>query len=210
MIHLKHWESLSAFIKRGVKIKTSTIIRTATSTLLLLSLSVAHADEWTGNVSGFLGHKSVDSEDWKGLDSQGSLGVISDFGKQNWPVSIAIDAFIAGAGDKSDGQEKVAGTFEIHLGVRKVFTIEDSIFSPYVGGGVAQVAGVVENKNNGKTVDDDDTGYGYWAGVGTYIKITPSFNIGVDVRYSSAEVTLFDIDRDTDGLQAGITAGYHW
>ena len=190
--------------------KNSILIRTATSTLLLLSLSVAHADEWTGNVSGFLGHKSVDDKDWSGLDSQGAIGVISDFRKQSWPVSIAIDAFISGTEDKSDGQKKLAGTFETHLGVRKIFTMENSTFRPYVGGGVALVGASVENKSNGVTVDDDDTVYGYWAGVGTYIKITPSFNIGVDVRYSKAEVTLFDTDRDTDGLQAGITAGYHW
>ena len=190
--------------------KNSILIRTATSTLLLLSLSVAHADEWTGNVSGFLGHKSVDDKDWSGLDSQGSLGVISDFRKQSWPVSIAIDAFISGTEDKSDGQNKLAGTFETHLGVRKIFTMDNSTFRPYVGGGVALVGASVEKKSNGVTVDDDDTVYGYWAGVGTYIEITPSFNIGVDVRYSKAEVTLFDTDRDTGGLQAGITAGYHW
>ena len=48
------------------------------------------------------------------------------------------------------------------------------------------------------------------AGADTYYAVTPSFNIGLDVRYSKAEVTLFDKEREAGGLNAGITAGYHW
>ena len=59
-------------------------------------------------------------------------------------------------------------------------------------------------------VEDDDTAVGAWVGAGTYYAVTPSFNIGVDVRYSKAEVTLFDKEREAGGLNAGITAGYHW
>lgn len=190
--------------------KNSILIRTAASSLLLLSLSVAHADEWTGNVSGYLGHKSVDDKEWNGLDSQGSIGIIFDFKKQDWPVSIAADLIVSGTEDENGGQRDIGGTLETHLGIRKIFTTKSALFSPYIGGGIALVAATIESKSNNVTVDDDDSAYGYWAGVGTYIEVTPNFNIGVDLRYSKAEVTLFDTDRDTDGLHAGITAGYHW
>ncbi len=136
--------------------------------------------------------------------------MISDFGKQSWPVSIAADLIFAGTVHESGVNEDTGGTAEIHLGARKIFTLENSSFRPYVGGGVALVNGILENKNAGVTVDDNDNAIGAWVGAGTYYAVTPSFNIGLDVRYSKAEVTLFDKDRETGGLNAGITAGYHW
>ena len=193
----------------------STITSTALSTLLFMVMPAAHADDtqadgWTGNVSGYVGHKSVDDDDWSNLDSQRSAGVISDFRKQSWPVSIAADLIFASADDGSGANEVTGGTAEMHLGARKIFTLENTSFRPYVGGGIAIISASLENENAGATVDDEDTVFGTWIGAGTYYAVTPSFNLGLDVRYSKAEVTLFDIDREAGGLYAGITAGYHW
>jgi opacity protein-like surface antigen len=192
----------------------------ALSTLLVLAMPTAHADDsqlddllvdgWTGNVSGYLGQKSVDDDDWPNLDSQRSAGVISDFRKQSWPVSIAADLIFAADTHKNGANENTGGSAELHLGVRKVFTLENSSFSPYVGGGLAIINASLENENAGVTVDDDETVVGAWIGVGTYYAVTPHFNLGLDVRYSKAEVTLFDQDREAGGLNVGITIGYHW
>ena len=193
----------------------STITSSALSTLLFMAMPAAYADDtqadgWTGNVSGYLGYKTVDDNDWPNLDSQGSVGVISDFGKQSWPVSIAADLLFAGTVHESGVKKDTGGTMEIHLGARKIFTLQNSSFRPYVGGGAALVSAMLENENAGVVVDDDDTAIGAWVGAGTYYAVTPSFNIGVDVRYSKAEVTIFDKEREAGGLNAGITAGYHW
>jgi opacity protein-like surface antigen len=196
-------------------ITVSTITSTALSTLLFMAIPAAHADDtqansWTGNVSGYVGHKSVDDEDWPNLDSQTSFGVISDFRKQSWPVSIAADLIFSADVHESGVAEDTGGTVEAHLGARKIFTLDNSSFRPYVGGGVALVTALLENENAGVTVDDDDRAVGAWVGAGTYYAVTPSFNLGLDVRYSKAEVTLFDKEREAGGLNAGITAGYHW
>lgn len=193
----------------------STITSTVLSTLLFMAVPAAYADDsqsngWTGNVSGYLGHKSVDNDDWPNLDSQVSVGVISDFRKQSWPVSIAVDLIFSADVHESGVIKDTGGTVETHLGARKIFTLENSSFRPYVGGGVALVNAILENENAGVTVDDDDRAFGAWVGAGTYYAVTPSFNIGLDVRYSKAEVTLFDKEREAGGLNAGITAGYHW
>ncbi len=193
----------------------STITSTVLSTLLFMSIPTAHADDtqadgWTGNVSGYLGHKSVDDKDWPNLDSQGSIGVISDFRKQSWPVSIAADLIMSGNEHVSGANEINGGTIETHLGVRKVFTLGNSSFMPYVGGGVALIVAGLDNENACVTVDESDSTVGTWVGAGSYYAVTPSFNIGLDVRYSKGEVTLFNKERKTDGLNAGITAGYHW
>ena len=76
----------------------SPLTSSALSILLFLALPAAYADDteadetqtndWTGNVSVYLGHKSVDDDDWPNLDSQRSAGVISYFRKESWPVSI--------------------------------------------------------------------------------------------------------------------------
>ena len=203
----------------------SAITSAALSTLLVLAMPAAHAydidaddivadeaqaDNWTGNVSAYLGHKSVDDDDWPNLDSQRSAGVISDFRKQSWPVSIAADLIFAGDVHKSDESEDTGGTMEMHLGVRKVFTLDNSSLSPYVGGGVAIVSASLEHESAGVTVDDDETAVGAWIGAGAYYAVTPSFSLGLDVRYSKAEATLFDIDRKVGGLNVGLTVGYHW
>ena len=203
----------------------SAISSAALSTLLALAMPAAHAydihandiiadeanaDDWTGNVSAYVGHKSVDEDDWPNLDSQRSVGVISDFRKQSWPVSIAADLIFAGDDHRNGGSEDTGGTMEMHLGARKVFSLGDSSFSPYVGGGVAIVFASLEREVAGVTVDDDETALGVWIGAGVYYAITPHFNLGLDVRYSKAEATLFDVDRKAGGLNAGLTIGYHW
>jgi opacity protein-like surface antigen len=196
-------------------VSVSTITSAAVSTLLFIAMSAVHAADtqdngWTGNISGYAGHKSVDDQDWPNLDSQTSVGVISDFRKQSWPVSIAADLMFSADVHESGVEEVTGGTVEAHLGARKIFTLENSSFRPYVGGGVALVSALLENENAGVTVDDDDHAIGAWAGAGTYYAVTPSFNLGLDVRYSKAEVTLFDKEREAGGFNAGITAGYHW
>ena len=196
-------------------ITVSTMTGTAVSTLLFMIMPAAHADDtqansWTGNISAYVGQKSVDDEDWPNLDSQTSVGVISDFRKQSWPVSIAADLIFSADVHESGVEEDTGGTAEAHLGARKIFTLDNSSFRPYVGGGVALVTALLENENAGVTIDEDDRAVGAWVGAGTYYAVTPSFNIGLDVRYSKAEVTLFDKEREAGGLNAGITAGYHW
>ena len=79
-----------------------------------------------------------------------------------------------------------------------------------MGGGVALVAASLVNENAGVTVEHDGRAIGAWAGAGTYYALTPSFNLGVDVRYSKSEVTLFDKEREAGGINAGITVGYDW
>ena len=190
--------------------KASNFNKAAISTLLLLILSAAHAGDWTGNVSGYLGHKSLDDKDWPQLDSQFAIGVLFDIKKQDWPVSIAFD--IIGSGDvHEDGSQKDEGyTVENHLGVRKIFELLSYSIKPYLGGGIAFVHAKLKDKDGSTTRSEDDNAVGAWFGGGMYVGLTPHLNLGLDVRYSKAEVTLFDVDREAGGLHAGVTAGYHW
>jgi len=197
--------------------KTSTILNAAISSVLLLSLSAVQAgetqpgDQYTGNISGYLGQKTLDDNDWSPLDKQGSLGVIFDFKKESWPVSIVVDLMVSGDIEENGLLKDEAGTLETHLGARKIFELSNSSFQPYIGGGVSLVTASMEHKINGNRISkSDDSATGYWVGTGMYYAVNNSFNLGFDVRYSQADVTLFDVERKAGGMHTGITAGYHW
>lgn len=177
--------------------------------LLLLS-PLAHADHRTVNLSGFLGQKSLDDKDWSELDIQFAFGVMVDIKKEHWPVSIAVDLIVSTDLNDKGSQKDEGYTVENHVGIRKIFKLTNSSIKPYVGGGVAFVKAELNDKNGGTTLSSDDHTVGTWAGGGMYVSIHPDFNLGLDVRYSEAELTLFDTDREAGGLFAGVTAGYHW
>jgi len=186
------------------------LMKAATSTLLFLALPAAHAGGWTGNVSGYLGLKSLEEKDWSDLDRQTSLGVLFDIKRKNWPISIAFD--LIGSGDINEhGSQKDEGyTGENHLGIRKIFEVPDSSIKPYLSGGVAFISAEIKNKSGETTGSQDDDATGTWIGGGLYAQVQPHFNLGFDVRFSDAEVRLFNVDRESGGLLAGATAGYHW
>ena len=193
----------------------STTSGSVLSVILIAAMPVAQAEDaptgnWTGNVSGFLGYKSVDDNDWQDLDSQIAIGVITDVRQHSWPVSIAADFMLSGDVNESGTNKDTAAIGEIHLGVRKVFTLNNSPFSPYIGGGVAFVSANLEHENAGVSTEEDDQATGTWVGAGTYYAITPEFNIGLDVRYSKADVTIFNQEREAGGVSTGISLGYHW
>lgn len=197
--------------------KSSTFNKVTITSLLLLSLSAVQADgtqqgdQFSGNVSGYLGQKSLDDKGWSELDEQGSLGVISDFKKGSWPVSIAIDLIVSGNIEEAGSLEELGGTLETHFGVRKIFKLSNSSIQPYIGGGLAIIGASIKNKNNGSiTSESDDTSTGAYAGAGMYYSMSEHLNLGFDVRYSQADVTIFDVERKAGGLHSGITIGYHW
>ena len=186
---------------------TSTFKTAATAMLLLASTSLTQGYEWSGHVGVLAGGKLLDDSDWPDLDKHYSLGFISDVKEASWPISMALDLMDTGGKHDHDGMEDLGHTTEIHFGVRKVFLDEHRKLQPYIGGGVAFMSAEQEYEvENIKTKEDDST-VGGWFGVGTYYAVHPRFVLGLDVRYSHGEVTLFDQDRDAGGIHAYITGG---
>lgn len=189
--------------------KSLNLKKVLVSSLLLASLPAAQAADWTGNVSGYLGQKTMDDSDWPAHHEQGSVGLLLDVQRSNWPVSIAFDVFGTGNEKKNNGEKHNVYTAESHLGVRKHFELANASVSPYIGGGLALV--YLEEENTALSDSKmDDTAAGAWIGTGLYARITEHFQLGADLRYSEAEVTVFGADRKAGGLHAGVTAGYHW
>ena len=178
--------------------------------LLLLSTSTTNADEMSGHISGFAGLKIMDGSDWPELNTHFALGVLFDIKKDSWPISIALDIFDTGDEYKHDGIKNLGHTTEYQLGIRKIFMDQNSKFQPYIGGGVSFMSAELEYQDSNNIMTQDDRAVGVWLGTGMYYEINPSFVLGLDVRYSYGNVTLFNKERDAGGLYTGLTAGFQF
>ncbi len=176
---------------------------------LMLFFVSANAIAWTGNVNAFLGQKTLDKDDWVPADEQAEFGVLVDFKQSEWPVSIAIDLLASVDEVTVAGVTVEASTTEFDVGVRKIWEVSGSSIRPYIGGGIAFVGAEIK-ETSFTNISVDDNGTGIWLNGGIYWTLGQSFNLGLDLRYSQADVTLFGIDAEAGGTHAGVILGYHW
>ena len=176
--------------------------------ILMLFVFNTHAASWSGNVNFFLGQKSLDENEWAPVDEQGEFGVMVDFGERSWPVNIALDFLVSYDEVTEFGIIFEGLTTEFNGGIRKVWEV-GSYFRPYIGGGLALVSAEFQ-ATDFVSVTDDDNAMGIWLNGGVYWTLGRSFNIGLDLRYSTADVTLFGVDADAGGTHAGLLLGWHW
>lgn len=184
-------------------------------TTLVFLPATTHAQEWTGNVNALLGAKALDKEDWEPVEDHTEFGILIDFKKETWPVSIAIDLLQSEADDTmvdplfglvASGNGE---TTELNFGVRKIWD-QNAKARPYIGGGLALISAEASAQVFGISVSEDDDAEGLWINGGVYWTLGESFNIGLDLRYSQAEVTLVGFDAEAGGAHAGLVLGFHW
>lgn len=195
-----------------------TVVHQSIVAIMLTSLCLtAYAGDIHGNVSFFAGKAALDSGDWENVDSHRSVGMISDIRLQHWPVSIAIDGFISTDKNKNDADtvndmtpNLDASTAALHLGIRKIWNDEKRNLHPYIGGGLAYINGSQERTIDNQKENQSDASVGSWVSTGLYWRPISRLNMGIDLRYSHANVTLFDQKIDAGGTQIGATIGYHW
>lgn len=179
-------------------------------TLLLPMIEASKADHWSGNISGYLGQKQLNDEDWSPLEKQMSLGMILDVKRQSWPMSIAFDLIGSADIEENGANKQEAYTIEKHLGVRKTFEPAGMPVKPYIGGGLALINAKLKDRTSSTSTSVDDDAVGTWLGAGAYLPISSNFQLGIDVRYSQADVTLDQVEHEAGGLHWGATAGYSW
>ena len=185
--------------------------------LSMLCVSVVSAqDEWTGNVNLFFGQKTLDKGDWEPAQDQDEFGIEIDFRKKDWPVSIAID--VMGASGEGNFVDPFFGfndkfeskTSEFNFGVRKIWD-ELAPVRPFIGGGISfmRAEGTVTVPGFGSN-SESDNGAGIWLAGGVYFTLAEHFNLGLEFKYSSADVTIAGVDVNAGGNHFGLLAGYHW
>lgn len=190
--------------------------------------SASLAQDWTGNVNAVLGVKTLDDDEWEPADEHDEIGVMVDFGPASWPVAFTVGALRSDAdettGDPASGITVglEAEVLELSFGVKKIWTPGRTV-RPYIGGGVTRVSAEATGRVAGvsstppvtivfETIvgPEEDDAIGPWIAGGVYWTLGDAFNLGVDLRYSSADVELFGVDADAGGTHAGLLLGYHW
>jgi len=186
----------------------------ALATFALLALPAALPACAETNINFFLGSKGLDDDDWAGAEDQGEFGVTNTISPPSWPVGIAIDALVSARTDTvyilepPVGIDLNQGTFELDLGVRKIWRNGKS--RPFVGGGIASIGAGREIVAGSVSIDDSDSGGGVWVNGGAFWRLGKKFNIGVDARFSSAEVTLEGQEIQAGGFHLGLLLGWGW
>lgn len=177
--------------------------------VMMFAAGTAFSQEgaWKGNVNFFLGGKTLDSDDWGSLDNQGEYGIEMDLRKTTWPVSVALDILAsADEDDDTPGLKNEALTSEIDLGIRKIWD-NRKYFRSSIGGGVGAISAEVKQTTAFGKSDDNDTGVGFWVSGSLYWTFWNVMNLGVEARYSSANVELWGVDAKAGGDHYGIILG---
>jgi opacity protein-like surface antigen len=207
--------------------------------LLVLAAMMLVTPAWAGGGDAdlFLGQRRVSDDTLEDLntDEPSQIGVLVslDF---DWPVVLALD-LMSSSDDSTltDTEGQISSKLmtdldilEFNVGVRKLWGKKAR---PYVGGGlaVARVEGqIVEQFSFGgdpadpfTILDDSDTGFGYFLDAGFKYTFFRHFNLGIDLRYSDASVTLQGtplgpgeegpkVDVEGGGTQVGVLLGFRW
>lgn len=183
----------------------------------LMAAVPAAAETNGGNINFFLGAKGLDDDDWL-ADEHGEFGLLYDFGGKDWPVQLAVGMlfsggefdsyiFVPGSGFSFYNQE--VRTREFNLGVRKYWGPIGRMY-PYIGGGLAHIRlRVEEHFGFWPPYSTSDDGTGTWLDGGLMWRFN-QFNIGFNIRASSADVTLNGREYEAGGGHAGLMLGYHW
>ncbi|UCD83984.1 MAG: hypothetical protein JSU92_11955 [Deltaproteobacteria bacterium] len=201
-------------MKKGIEsvgfVRRCYILLSVTFVIFIMSHGTATSQEsgWTGNVNVFLGAKALDEDDWYPVEEQGEFGVQIDFRPRSWPVNLVIDLLGAYGEDDSLGVKVESITSEFNIGVRKIWE-QFAYTRPFIGGGLSFINGEFSVEAFDIKVTDDDQGAGLWLGGGVYWTIG-HFNIGLELKASAAEITLFGIDVNAGGGHFGMLIGGHW
>lgn len=168
----------------------------------------------TGNINVSVGAKALDEDEWSPAEEQGEIAVEFDYRPEASPINWVIG--FRGASGEGDVVDPFLGpvsaesrTSELSLGVRKVWD-PSQVFHPFLGGGLAFIDAEYTVAATGGSVSDSNTGFGLWLGGGVYWTLAEHFNIGLDLRFSSADVTLFGVDANAGGGHFSVFAGYHF
>ena len=110
-------------------------------------------------------------------------------------------------------------TDEVQLGLRVTIDVPilgDGFLSPeplhfYINGGVSFVFVDADISSSPfGTSRDYDSDTGYWFGGGVYLDLLAHLSVGIDIKYSHADVTIFGLDRNAGGLFVGFTVAFRF
>jgi hypothetical protein len=182
--------------------------------LFLLSIGSgnAMAAGIEGNINMLFGQKYLDDDDWEPVEDQLLLGVMFDITPAGSPIAFAVDMLATSDEDDFydgfDFYEVTGSTTEIDLGIR--WYTPPSVVRGYIGGGLAVINAEIEVAVNGYEASEDDTAVGYFINGGLIVTLMNHLNLGLNARYSAADVEIAGYDTEAGGFALAGVVGYHF
>lgn len=181
-----------------------------------VSAERAAPGDWTGHISYVFGYKRTGGG-WSPANDHVEFGIFDlDFRRKSWPVSLAAQFLFSYSGDVPDGLTgNNSGTYELNLGLRKVWDAEGRI-RPFLGAGPSLIGASnstfisFNNRESANAQHHNSATLGFWANAGTYVHITESFHTGLMAQYSWGEIRLGGKDLNAGGLHLLGMLGYRW
>ncbi len=172
---------------------------------------------YKGDLNAFVGEKWLNNGDWAPVDQQRQYGVMLAFAEERIHVQFSIDAFASSdetnMTDPTFGPQRIKGSSrEFSFGVRKPWG--DGVVRPHIGAGADVVEVTLETSDSAGIERRSDRGYGLWIDAGLTFRIAKHLNLGLETRYTRADVNLgagIEVeDIAAGGFHAGILIGYGW
>jgi opacity protein-like surface antigen len=151
------------------------------------------------NITGTVGFRQLDADQWSPTETEAMFGVLADF--SFWEAPLHIELGLRGSGDSGnrngDRLKQSVGDFSAGIAVIPDY----GYMRPYVSFGLAAVE--VENKLNGNS--ESDSSAGWYVGGGVLWRMAPNFDVGVDARYLGGTSVFngFDVDSYTIAARVG-------
>jgi hypothetical protein len=180
------------------------MVLTILGVITSLAPAVSLAEGFAGHVNFLVGLKALEEDDWLPLEKQIGAGIESTWGREGWPIWIAVDLYRSRDSETVLGSRVEAETREAGLGIRRVWNNDDA--HVYLGVGVDYLSAEIEVDGE----SDDDHTLGGWVGGAAFWRVGARANVGVTLRYSNGRVTLFDDETKAGGIQSGILLGWGW
>ncbi len=165
--------------------------------------------EWTGNLNLLIGRKSLGG-DWRDeLEQLTNVGLMMDFRKKTWPVSLVFDWTIGTTDYEASDSNGSLLIREFDIGVRKYLVSDEGAFF-YLGGGLAFASADLEIRVPGESFSESESETGLWGGIGGGFTINKACNLFVDLRASTPEYEDEYATLPFGGTSMHVGIGFHW
>lgn len=156
------------------------------------------------DVNVFGGRKMLSESDWGPLATQNEVGGFATIGGTRWPVHLALEGY----GARSFDDDTSVTITEFGFGARRILDL-GRVIRPHLGAGIVFVRAdyILVGALDEHTVQKD-RGTGGWISFGASYRMGKYGNVGAQIRYSAADVTLGSKAVPVGGIHAGIAIGF--
>ncbi|GEM_PF-3484875 len=183
--------------------------------------TVVDDSRWTGNINIGGGQKYLNAAEWEevaGITDQTEIRIATDIRQRKWPINIALGASYAWAPEifqvrtnngVGDTAKQSIITYEVNVGVRKIFDFKLYSVRPFFGGGFSRITTQWDLDFNDHTEAARQGKLGIWINGGVYWELDRHFNLGLEYLYSSANIDLYG-KRNHGGHHLDMIVGFHF